>query len=829
METLLRDIRYAFAMMRRNTGFTAAGLLTLGLGIGATTAVFSVVYGVLLRPLPYPTADRLVRLSEEHPGAVSPLRVPMLSNLTYYAWSEAPRTIDAFAAYSSQQITIALPDGPARVVAAAVTPSLFPMVGATPALGRFFQPDEGAEGNDGVLVLSDRGWRERFSADPAVVGRGVIVDGRPYVVVGVARPGFDFPDHRTLAWTPMAVRRPAPDAVAGGRGLMGVVNALARLRPGATPAQAGAEGTAAARTTIRPMAANLLFGVGGPPVVHVRGMVDEMTASIRPALLVLAAGVACVLLIACANVANLFLARGVARQRELTVRAAIGASASRIARQLVTESLVLSLAGGALGLGLAWALVRFAQTSAARDFPRLDAIALDGPVLAFTAATSLFTALAAGLAPALRGSRFNLAESLHGGDGASAGGFRGLRARRLRDGLLAAEAAFAVLLLVAATLLARSFVRLTHVDAGYTAEHVMTALVYVPGYDAAQTNTPEGNAKAEHIAALVSTLLDRSRATPGVTAAGAGNMMPLDGATSIAGFPAPWTAPGAAPVSARALRYTVTPGYAEALDLRLRRGRLFTEADITSGTRAWIVNEEFARLYLPPDPVNYRFEQKTDNGPVANEVVGVVGNVLKDGNDRKPQPEVYLLTRDRGRLSGRFEIVLRGAGSAAALAPGIRGLLRELEPAAAVETVALSQRVAASVDQPRFATTVLATFALLALALASIGLYGVLSYNVSQRRRELGVRAALGAAKGDLVRLVVREGLGATTIGLAAGLVAAAGLTRLMQSVLFGVGPLDLIAFAAAPALLIPVAVVACLIPARRAARTNPLEALRSE
>jgi putative ABC transport system permease protein len=577
------------------------------------------------------------------------------------------------------------------------------------------------------------------------------------------------------------------------------------------------------------MAANLLFGVGGPPVVDVRGMVEEITASIRPALLVLAAGVACVLLIACANVANLFLARGVARQRELTVRAAIGASASRIVRQLVTESLVLSLAGGALGLGLAWALVRFAQAFAARDFPRLDAIVLDGPVLAFTAATALFTALAAGLAPALRGSRFNLADSLHGGDGASAGGFRGLRARRLRDGLLAAEAAFAVLLLVAATLLARSFVRLTHVDAGYTADHVLTAQIYVPGYDAAQVRAPNSAAKAEHIATLVSTLLDRLRTTPGVTSAGAGNMMPLGSATQIAGFPAPWTPPGAAPASARALLYSVTPGYAEALLLRLRRGRLFTEGDWSSGTRAWIANEEFARQFLPPDPVGYRFEQKTDTGTIAIEVVGLVGNVLKNGNDSKPQPEFYQVARDRARLSGRFEIVVRASGDAAALAPGLRGLVRELEPAAAVETVTLAQRMAESVDEPRFATAVLGTFAILALALASVGLYGVLSYSVSQRRRELGVRAALGAAKGDLVRLVVREGLGATTTGLAAGLAAAAGLTRLMQSVLFGVGPLDLVAFAAAPALLIPVAVVACLLPAIRAAQTDPIEALRSE
>ena len=295
------------------------------------------------------------------------------------------------------------------------------------------------------------------------------------------------------------------------------------------------------------------------------------------------------------------------------------------------------------------------------------------------------------------------------------------------------------------------------------------------------------------------------------------------------GFPAPWTPPGAAPATARSLTYQVTPGYAEALALRLRRGRLLTDADQGAGTRAWIVNEEFARQYLPPDPVGYRFEQKLDTGTVPNEVVGIVANVLKDGNDRKPQPEMYVIPRDSGRFSGRFEIVVRASDNASALAPGVRALVRELEPSAAVETFVLSQRVAESVDQPRFATTVLGTFAILALALASVGLYGVLSYSVSQRRRELGVRAALGAAKSDLVRLVVREGLGATIAGLATGLVAAVFLTRLMRSVLFGIGPLDVVAFAAAPLVLIPIAVIACLVPASRAAQTDPIEALRNE
>src|SRR6185436_7246736 len=387
----------------------------------------------------------LVRLSEEHPGATSPLQQPMLSNLTYHAWRES-RTLEQFAAYRFQQYTVGLPGNPVRLAGAAVTPSLFALVGQTPALGRFFVDAEAREGANAVAVLSDRGWRQHFNADPAVVGRGLVIDGKPYQIVGVARPGFSFPDRNALMWTPLEVMVPSPDAVAGQRGRMIVVFALARLRPGTTPQQAESEGTAAARTTIRPLAANLLFGVGGPPVTHVRGLVREMTARVRPALLVLAAGVVFVLLIACANVANLFLSRGVARQRELTVRAAIGASRNRLARQLLTESLVLSSLGGALGLGLAWALVRAAPLLASRDFPRLDAISVDAHAIAFAALAAVLTALVSGLAPAMRGSRFDLAAALHGGDGASAGGFRDRRARRLRDGLLMAEAAFAVLL-----------------------------------------------------------------------------------------------------------------------------------------------------------------------------------------------------------------------------------------------------------------------------------------------------------------------------------------------------------------------------------------------
>jgi putative ABC transport system permease protein len=828
METLLRDIRYAATVMRRNPGFTAAGLLTLALGIGATTAVFSIVYGVLLRPLPYRDADRLVRLSEEHPGANSPLRVPMLSNLTYHAWSANASTIEQIGAYRYDEFIVEMPGGAVRLIGAQVTPSLFELVGATPALGRLFLPEDGPA--DNVVVLSDRLWRERFGSDASVIGRGIVIDGRPRTIVGVARPGFEFRtfemrDNGSNApmWTPLEVAQPSPDAVAGQRGRMTVLWAAARLRPGMTPQQAEAEGTAAARSTVRPMAANLLFGVGGAPVVHVRGLVAELTSRVRPSLLVLGAAVVCVLMIACANVASLFLVRGVARQRELTVRTAIGASRARLVRQLLTESAVFSAAGGALGLGVAWLLVGIAPVLAPRNFPRLDAVAIDGGAIAVTGLVAIFTAVVTGLAPALRGAHLDLQATLHGGDGASAAGFRGARATWWRDSLLVGEAAFAVLLLVVAVLLARSFVRLLHVDSGYDPENVLVSEMFLPQGD--------GVEQGEDMRAKVASIVERARALPAVSAAGAGNMMPLDAMSQIAGFPSPWTRPGATPSPARALQYVVTPGYAEALGLRLKGGRLFRESDLGSDVRPWIVNQEFARLYLPPEAIGYRWKvPATATTPERiNEIIGVIANVLKFGNDAPPQPEYYMVPRAPTRFYGHVEIAVRTRPNSATLAPAMRDVIGTVAPAAAVETITLSKRFADSVDQPRFALTVMAALAVLAIALASVGLYGVLSYGVSQRRRELGVRAALGAARRDLLLLVVGDGLRVTAIGLGLGIVAAAALTRFMRSALFGVEPLDLASFLAAPVVLGVVATIACFLPARRAASTDPAEALRTD
>ena len=820
MDTLRQDVRYALVMMRRNKGFTAAGLLTLALGIGATTAVFSVVYGVLLRPLPYPNADRLVRVWEEHPGGTAIAGSRWISNRTYYAWTERPRTVDVLGGFGSYETTIAIGDDQVRTFGAEVSPALLAAIGARTSHGRLFSQAEAEQGASRVVLLSDALWRDSFNADPSMVGRSITIDGEPNTIVGVLQPDFSFPDRRARFWTPYVVQRVSSDPALSQR--TSGLSAIARLAPGAAAAQVEAEGTAAARSVPITMSTQLLFGKGGSPVVHARPLLADVTGDVKPALLVLVAAVGCVLLIACANIANLFLSRGVARQRELAVRAAIGAGRGRLARQLLTESVVLSAGGGLLGLGLAASLVRATAALAPARFPRLEAVQIDAKVMAFAAFASIVTALLSGVVPALRGARFDLAASLHGGDGATAGGFRGLRARRLRDGLLVAESAFAVMLIVGAALLAHSFVRLVSVDAGYTADHVLTARVLMPR-----------GASPERTDQFIAGALAELRATAGIRAAGAGTMMPLMSMSAVTTFSLPADTGTRQPTQTRALSYTVTPGYAEALGLRLRDGRLFTDRDVAPGTRKMIVNDDFVRRYLSAGRAVDRLlpPMYVNDKDVVTEIIGVVGAVLKDGNDREPQPEIYFVhgspTR---RISGAVNFVLRTSDDPASLAAALRTIIRDLDRNVIVERVEpLADQLSASMAQPRFATTLLVTFAVVAVSLASVGLYGVLSYAVSQRRRELGVRAALGAARGDLIALVVREGLLVTSIGLVLGLAGAAALTRVMQSLLFGVTPLDPVAFATAPILLVPVACVACLLPANRAAKTDPAEALRAE
>jgi putative ABC transport system permease protein len=638
LETLWQDIRLTWRMMARQKAFSAAALVTLALGIGANTAIFSIVHGVLLRPLPYPDPDGLVRVAESHPGANEPIAAALVSHFTYNAWREAPATVEDLGAYASRAYIL---EGEAtRVRGAALAPQIFPLLRAAPLLGRALDDRDAVEGAEPVVVLSHGFWQERYGGDPGVLERTLDLDARAHTIVGVMPPGFFFPEREHRVWT--AYHVPPTEAVQG----ISIFAAIGRLRPGVTPEQAAAEGTGLARAAGRnEMIATLVFGAGGPVVVNVRTLLDEMTADVQPALVVLLVAVGLVLLIACANVANLFLSRGAARQREIAIRAAVGAGRGRLVRQLLTESVTYAVIGGALGLALGWALTRLLPAVAPQGFPRLDEVTVDARVIAFAAGVSIVAGLLAGLAPAWRGARPDLVPALRESAGAS-GGPRG---RRARATLLVAEAALAVVLIVGAGLLARSFVALVQVDAGYDAGNVLTARLHLAG----PAQTPE------RVAAIVEPLLDRLRALPGVEAAGAGNMAPLGGSTAIMGFNLPGV--DGEPREARALAYTVTPGYAEALNLRLRDGRLFTATDLGGSAGVMLVNEEFVRAYLNDGrPVVGRvitFPGPPDQPSVDVEVAGVVGNVLKDGFDRQPQAEVYRLPPNGRSPQGEVTLV----------------------------------------------------------------------------------------------------------------------------------------------------------------------------
>jgi predicted permease len=799
VSNLLQDARYALRQMAGAPAFALAAVATLALAIGANTAIFSVVYGVLLRPLPYRDADRLVRLFEEHPGGAPLVRDAVLSNLTVEAWSQ-PQSIERLAAYSGRAYSLAIGGEVQRVRGAAVSPAMFDLLGAVPAAGRFFADDEARDGANQVVVLSHGAWERRFSADPSAIGSTVRVDGRPHVVVGVAPRWLYFPDRQAELWTPYVL---APSS----KGNTSILWAIARIRPGATLAQVEAEGTAAARSVTRPISATLMFGEGGPVQVRARLMADQMTARIKPALILMAAGVALVMLIACANVASLLLARGLARRRELAVRAALGAGRVRLAAQVITESLLLALAGGSLGVLLAWGLTRAIPAVVPESFPRVEDVQVDWRVLLFALSASTLAGVLAGVLPAVRGTA-SLTPALRLDDGRSVGP----RGDRLRSLLLAVEAAVGVVLLVAASLLIRSFVALVSVDAGYDPANLLVARVY---------REAAGQADPARSEQFVNALVERLRSAPGVAAAGAGNMMPLGESSYISGFELPGAGPSGETVKVRAHVYVITPGYAEALGLRLREGRFFDTSDQGLGSTRVIANEALVRTYLKARGPHIGTAFKGG-------LVGIVDNVLREGLDAAPQPAIYLPHGGDQGIRREVNVLIRTTGDPVEVVPFLRTAVRDLDPTAALGEVGpMAGQIARSIAQPRFAAVAITSFAVLALLLAAAGLYGVLSYHVSQRRREIGVRAALGASPGKLLTLVLRQGLGVTVAGVAAGIVASALLAPLMRGLLFGIQPVDVASFVVAPLVLLAVGIAACLLPARRAATVDPADVLR--
>ena len=816
MDVLRQDLRAAIATMRRAPVISLTAVATLGLAIGATLAVFATVHGVLLRPLPYASPGQLVRVWEERPGGTSPAGNRWLSRGTYAGWVARTRTLDALGGYGLMESQARFGRENVKLLGARISPQVLGTLGVAPAMGRLLANDDARTGDAQVVLVSDGLWRERLAARRDVLGGTLFLDGKPYTIVGVMPPGFGFPEPAVRFWIPYVI----PIAPSGGEPF--VFTALARAKAGVTPPQVEAEGTAAARAAPGDRLTDFFFGKGGAPVVHARPLADDMTAVARPALSIMAMAVTLVLLIACVNVAGLMLSQGTARQREFAVRTAVGGSRGRLVRQVFTESAVVALAGSTLGLLLGWWLVGLVRVLAPPALPRLGEVTLDGPVLLLWGGATVVAVLAAALVPALREARVDPSEALRGTDRSSGTSFRGVHARRWRDGLLVAEAALAVVLIVGASLLVRSFLRLVTVDNGYSPAGVLIAAVELPD-DAGDARTDRFIAEA----------LERVRRLPGVASAGAGGMIPLMKQTAMMGFTVPDAYSGGKPTQGRARVYAVTPGYAEALGLRLVSGRLFTESDGRGGAIATVVNAEFVRRHLSvPQVTGLRLPGLiSGDGDRATpaEIVGVVADVLKDGNDKAPQPELYVVNGTGGeRMSGHVKLVIRTVGEPGALAADVRALVRGIDREIVVDRIEpLATSLAASFDAPRFAAAVMGSFAAVAMLLAGIGLFGALSYSVAQRDRELGVRSALGAGRRDLVRLVLGEGLSVVVPGIAIGMVAAIAFARLMQGLLFGVTPLDTVAFLAAPLALGVTSALACVGPALRAASADPATTLR--
>ena len=848
MDTLLQDVRSAVRRLAAQRGFTVTALVTLALGIGANVAMFGIVYGLLLRPLPYPDPERLVRVGESSGGrgGVSSLTNRSLPLL------EGAESFERLAAYQASSLEWAGPEGGVTLRGARVSPALFPLLRATPHLGRLFTDEEAREGADGVVLLSHRAWTNRFASDPDVVGTVLDLGGDPRTVVGVLREGFYFPSPDGEFWTPLVVAPfMPPSAAEPGRPIMMVMmafSALGRLAPGVSLEQAAAEAdtllqSAATAFVMRPAGGNRPPGGQPETRVALTPLLEQMVGEYRPALMALTAATVLVLLIACINVAGLLLARGVARQRALAVCAALGAGRWRLVRQLLTESVMLGVGGGVLGLAAAAIVLRAVPALVPGDVARLDEVGIDGLTVAFTLGLSIAAGLLFGTAPALQWSRLDLVRTLNEGSAQSPGGFRLLRSNRARAALAVAQVALALVLLVGAGLLLRSFVRLVTIDRGYDPANVIAARVRNPDTAFRPDLTPEaiaglqaaGRRFQESLVEEMARLEDLS----GVEAVGVSSGLPLvssgGGLTTfrVAGAPPP-TDPGDIP---RASINVVSPGYFDVIRLRLRSGRAFTRLDGAEAPRVLVVNETFARELGDEPAVGRRVLLAGAGQDEPWEVIGVVADVRYGGlTITESSAEAYVPLPQQERvmaLGGLFTgsmVSVRTAGDPLAVIPFLREAATAASPRASVgEVMTMGARLSAAVEQPRFYAVFVGFFAALALFLAAFGIYALLSYTVSQRRREIGVRMALGAQRGDVLALVVRQGAGLVAAGIVLGVLASAASARLLESFLFGVAAGDRLTFVAAPLVLAGVALLACWLPGHRAARINPMDALRVE
>jgi putative ABC transport system permease protein len=808
----MSDLAQALRLFRKTPGFTAVVLLTLALGIGGSTTIFSIVNGVLLRPLPYSEPDRIVSVQSSRPGAEDPAHAPA----DFLDLQREQQSFSAVAGHRGDVIDITSDAAePVRLDGALVTHSFFDVFGVPAARGRTFTAADPI-GGDRLLVISDGVWRQQFGASPDAIGRPVRVNGIPHVLVGVMPYGFEWPaGAEAWAMSPL----PVPPGMVEVEGNLleqrevRYFQAVARLRPGVSEEQASRDVAAIGQRLGERHArsAGRVYSV-----VPIR---EELVGDVRQGLFLLLGAVGCVLLIACANVAGLLVARGVGRQREVGIRTALGAPRGRIVRQLLVESLLLSLAGGGLGLLLAsWgtdAIVAIIPDS----IPRLGEVRIDGRVSLFAVSVSVATGILFGLAPALQTANVNVVELLRDG-GRTAGSHS---TRRMRAALVAAEVALALVLLVTAGLMINSFVRLRAVDPGYSLEQVVTADVALPG--------STYGTKARQ-AGFYRQLLDRLQ-TSAVTSTSAVTFpRPFSESGGQAGFEVEHAPPLPDRERPRAQLSIASPQTFRALGIPLMAGRPFTEADVEDAPNVVIVNESFAKKYWPGENAlgkRITFDQRTETTtPAWSTVVAVVGDTRIKSLDLAPQPTVYFSYH---QFSLPFmTVVVRGTSDTAAVARELRAHLRALDPNLPVgEVGTLGTAASQSAAQPRFRTYVLASFASISLLLAAVGLYGLMSYSVTQRVREIGVRMALGARPRDVLRLVITEGMTLVALGAAAGVGVAVAAGRLIGALLFGVSPTDPVTYGAVLGVLAIVASAACTLPALRAARVNPMSALRSE
>ena len=815
MNGLLHDLRYAIRQLRKSPGFAAIVVVTLGLGIGANTAIFSVVNAVLLRPLALKNPDRLVRVWHTPPQTSFPgMTTFSVSPANFLDWQKQNHVFEQMAIYGYRTLTLTGGAQAQQVNTTAVSSQFFDMVGVRPLLGRPFSPDEQQPGRSHVVILSHRFWQEHFGSNAGIVGSNILLDGTNYLVAGVMPASFHFPDFAQI-WIPMAWTD-QEKLVRGNHNYM----VIARLRPGVDLQQAQAEmNTISARLEREYPADDKGWGA---VVVQLQA---DLVSDVRPALLVLLGAVGFILLIACVNVANLSLARIFSRQKEVAIRTALGASATRVLRQILMESVVLALIGAALGLTYAHSAVRLIMAFLADRLPKSADVSIDAKVLVFTACIAILAGVISGIFPAFHLTRTNTSQALKQGLGRTDSDSSG---NRTRSALVVIEVALSLILLIGAGLMVRSFENLRQVSPGFESQGVLTATAAI-----SRDKFPQPALESN----FVREVLERVRALPGTVTAGAVDDIPLgmNGShqpIAIEGRPVvPMSEQPEVDVS------IITPGYTSALRIPVLRGRDFDDTDTSGRPATILISQSLARQFWPnEDPIGKHITLTFFPG-IAREIVGVVGDVKADGLDQtRPAAALYLpldqITPPAGERWGSFPMtfVVRTKANPASIAPAVTNTLREIDrdiPVTDVQT--MDAYVASSLSQPHLNLLLLAAFAILALVLAALGIYSVLSYSVKRRVQEIGIRLALGASLRDVLHMIVLEGMRPAFLGVGIGIAGALALARVMSSLIYGIKPTDPLTFLSVAVLLAMVAICASLVPAYRAAKVDPMVALRYE